>query len=82
MKITSNENQQEFKPFSITITFESEQEAINLLHFYNCSHTTDIEKLFYNGVSSSLPPYDKNIERSFVAFKYLKNILISKGIIK
>ena len=80
MKITHNEEPKEFKPFSITITFESEQEAINLLHYFNVGNTDTVEEEISNRTTKEWPKYKGvSIYNQFISFR---DILKEKGIIK
>lgn len=80
MKITHNEEAKEFKPFSITLTFESEQEAINLLHYFNVTNCLPV-RLIINRHTTTQWPRHEDVDFS-EAFHELKKLLQSKRIIK
>lgn len=80
MKITHTEEPKEFEPFSITIIFESEQEAINLLHYLNVANADTIHDAIARITNKTWPEH-KFIE-SYNTFLQFKNLLRSKGIIK
>ena len=80
MKITHTEEPKEFEPFSITIIFESDQEAINLLHYFNVANMNTVKEAITKRTTKEWPEYKEvSIYNTFVQFK---NLLKSKGIIK
>lgn len=80
MKLTHNEEPKEFKPFSITITFESEQEAVNMLHYLNVENTEPVQEAIMKYTNKEWPAHNCMI--NFDAFTEFKKLLKSKGIIK
>jgi len=80
MKITHNAEPKEFKPFSITITFESKQEAINFLHYTNASGTNKLEMIM-NEINYDYPSFDCQKGVGVDHHAMFRNLLQSKDII-
>lgn len=48
---TEIEQKKEFKPFAITLTFETEQEAFDLHNIFNCAEISNATESFGNDIA-------------------------------